>query len=128
MNLFYITNNVSEAKIVDKLNIDWIFIDLETIGKKTRQAGRNTVLSNHSISDIKKIKSKINNTKILVRCNPIGNHSIKEIEQLYQASMKIKHIEEYHYQYKSLMMIGFMKWKKKQMVTLMANYFQKTKH
>lgn len=86
IDLLYITNNVSEAKIIDKLDIDWIFIDLETIGKKTRQAGRNTVLSNHSISDIKKIKSKINNTKILVRCNPIGNHSIKEIEQLNNTS------------------------------------------
>ena len=60
INLFYITNNIIEAQIVDGLDIDWIFIDLETIGKKERQVGRNTVLSNHSINDIHKIKSKIN--------------------------------------------------------------------
>ena len=30
INLFYITNNVIEAQIVDKLDIDWIFIDIES--------------------------------------------------------------------------------------------------
>ena len=82
INLFYITNNIHEALIVDKLEIDWIFIDLETIGKKERQVGRNTVLSNHSISDVNNIKGKINNTKILVRCNPIGEWSKKEFDEI----------------------------------------------
>ena len=31
INLFYITNNVVEAQLVDYLDIDWIFIDLESI-------------------------------------------------------------------------------------------------
>ena len=82
INLFYITNNILEAQIVDKLDIDWIFIDLETVGKKERQVGRNTVMSNHLISDVQKIRSVINNTKILLRCNPIGTHSKKEIEKI----------------------------------------------
>lgn len=82
MDLFYITNNIIEAKIVDKLDIDWIFIDLETVGKKKRQIGLNTVMSDHSISDVKKIKNVVSNTKILVRCNPIGTHSQKEIEDI----------------------------------------------
>lgn len=82
INLFYITNNIIEAEIVDALDIDWIFIDLETIGKKERQVGRNTVLSNHSIDDVHKIKSKINNTKILVRCNPIGDWSKSELREI----------------------------------------------
>ena len=82
INLFYITNNILEAQIVDKLAIDWIFIDLETIGKKERQSGRKTVISNHTISDVKKIKKVIKNTKILVRCNPIGSHTKNEIEEI----------------------------------------------
>lgn len=82
IDLFYITNNIHEAKIVDKLQIDWIFIDLEKKGKKERQLGRSTVLSNHSISDVNNIKSKINNTKVLVRCNPIGEWSKKEFEKI----------------------------------------------
>ena len=82
INLFYITNNIIEAQIVDKLDIDWIFIDIEKIGKKERQVGRNTVLSDHSIKDVEKIRGVINNTKILLRCNPIGIHSKKEIEEI----------------------------------------------
>ena len=82
MDIFYIKNNIIEAKIVDKLDIDWIFIDLETVGKKKRQIGLNTVMSAHSISDVKKIKNVVSNTKILVRCNPIGTHSQKEIEDI----------------------------------------------
>tara|TARA_B110001450_G_scaffold219842_1_gene214992 strand:- start:231 stop:2219 length:1989 start_codon:yes stop_codon:yes gene_type:complete len=82
INLFYITNSIAEAKIVDKLDIDWIFIDLETVGKKNRQIGRNTVMSDHSISDVYKIRSVINNTKILLRCNPIGDHSREEIDEI----------------------------------------------
>jgi len=86
INLFYITNNISEAQIVDKLDIDWIFIDLETVGKKDRQIRRNTVMSDHSISDVQKIRRVINNTKILLRCNPIGIHSKKEIEEINKTS------------------------------------------
>ena len=82
VNLFYITNDIIEAEIVDSLDINWIFIDLESIGKKERQAGRNTVLSNHSVSDIQKIKNRVNNTKILVRCNPIGQWSENEFDKI----------------------------------------------
>lgn len=82
INLFYITNNIVEAKIVDSLDIDWIFIDLETIGKKDRQIGRDTVLSNHSMTDISRIKNIIHNTKILVRCNPIGKWSKNELDAI----------------------------------------------
>lgn len=86
INTFYITNNIIEAQIVDKLDINWIFIDLETVGKKNRQIGRNTVISDHSITDVQKIRKVINNTKILVRCNPIGTHSQEEIDTINKTS------------------------------------------
>jgi hypothetical protein len=89
INLFYITNNIAEAQIVDRLDIDFIFIDLETIGKKERQTGRNTVLSNHSITDVDNIKRSINNTKILVRCNPIGEWSKREFGEINARSAEI---------------------------------------
>ncbi len=89
INLFYITNNIIEAQIVDNLDIDWIFIDLEKIGKKERQIGRDTVLSNHSITDVENIKSKIFNTKIIVRCNPIGEWSEKEFDEFNARSSEI---------------------------------------
>lgn len=89
INLFYITNNIIEAQIVDDLDIDWIFIDLEIIGKKERQLGRDAVFSNHSLSDVHKIKIKINNTKILVRCNPIGIWSKDEFDEINSRGSEI---------------------------------------
>ena len=89
INLFYITNNVVEAQIVDGLDIDWIFLDFEVKGKKERQIGRDTVLSNHSITDIHNIKSVVKNTKILVRSNPIGEWSEREFEQINSRGSEI---------------------------------------
>ena len=51
--------------------------------------GRNTVLSRHSIRDIDKIKANIDNTKILVRCNPIGDWSGDEFDRLNVRGSKI---------------------------------------
>lgn len=68
MNYLYITNDVNIAKICD-INgvIPWI--DLEYLGKEERQKGMNTVKSNHSIEDIRKIKPYLKNSKLLVRIN-----------------------------------------------------------
>lgn len=82
LELFYITNNKIEAKIADNLGVDWVFIDLEKIGKEDRQKNRNTVKSEHKISDIKAIKSVISKSKILVRTNPYGEWTREEIAQI----------------------------------------------
>lgn len=79
LELFYITNNVAEAEIIDRLGIDWVFIDLETKGKEERQKNRDTVKSKHKISDIKTIKSVLKHAKLLVRSNPYGEWTEEEI-------------------------------------------------
>ena len=82
LELFYITNNKIEAQIVDRAGIDWIFIDLEKIGKEARQNNMNTVKSQHKISDIKLINSVKSKSKILVRTNPYGEWTKNEIAQI----------------------------------------------
>lgn len=82
IELFYITNNKKEAEIIDKTDIDWVFIDLEKIGKAQRQENRDTVKSDHSINDISKIKNVLTSTKLLVRCNKIGEWSYNEIKAI----------------------------------------------
>ena len=56
MELLYITNNQEEYKIIEQAGVDIVFIDLEKLGKIERQGHLDTVISNHSIEDIKKIK------------------------------------------------------------------------
>ena len=78
----YITNKPEIAKIAEDCGVDWIFVDLETIGKAERQGHLDTVMSKHSISDIQKIKTSISKSEILVRSNPIHKGSEDEIEQI----------------------------------------------
>ena len=67
----YITNKPEVAKIAEDVGIDWIFIDMEFIGKDSRQGGLDTVQNHHTVEDVKNIKKAISKSKLLVRVNPI---------------------------------------------------------
>jgi 2-keto-3-deoxy-L-rhamnonate aldolase RhmA len=82
LTLMYITNKPEIALIAEKSGVDWIFIDLEIIGKEERQGHLDTVISKHSISDIKPIKDVLTKSKLLVRVNPIHENSEKEINEV----------------------------------------------
>ena len=56
MKLLYISNDINEVKKIDKMGVDFTFIDLEINGKKERQGHLDTFISNHNIEDVKKIK------------------------------------------------------------------------
>lgn len=75
----YITNDVDDASLAEKSGVDWIFVDLEINGKEDRQGHLDTVISYHSITDVKKIKSVLTTSKLLVRVNPIYCKSQEEI-------------------------------------------------
>lgn len=71
MKLMYITNNPVVARIAENAGVDWIFIDMEVIGKAFRQSGLNTVQNHHTVDDIKRIRKAVKKSKLLVRVNPI---------------------------------------------------------
>lgn len=71
LKLMYITNKPEVARIAEGAGVDWIFIDMEFIGKDSRQGGLDTVQNHHSIKDVKNIRKAITNAKLLVRVNPI---------------------------------------------------------
>ena len=81
MKLLYISNDINEVKKIDKIGVDFIFIDLEINGKKERQGHLDTFISNHSIEDVKKIREVLTKSKLLVRVNPIGIGSKEEIDK-----------------------------------------------
>ena len=89
MRLLFITNTPKIASIADKAGVDWIFIDLEVKGKQERQSGRNTVISSHSIEDIKKVKAVVKNSKVMIRINPLGEWSKKEIDDVVNSGAEI---------------------------------------
>jgi len=89
MTLMYLTNKTEVAKIAEQSGVDWIFVDLEFHGKSARQVGRDTVISNHTIDDVKKIRSVLSRSRLLVRVNPIWTDSKHEIDTVITAGADI---------------------------------------
>ena len=71
MNLMYITKHPVIAQIAEEAGVDWIFVDMEFIGKDVRQSGLDTVQNHHTVDDVRSIKVAVKKAKVLVRVNPI---------------------------------------------------------
>lgn len=70
MEFIIIENDPVKAKCFEAAGIERIMIDLEKIGKAERQAGLNTVISNHTVEDVALLRQSLSNAKLLVRTNP----------------------------------------------------------
>ncbi len=71
LNLMYITKRPEIAQIAEDAGVDWIFVDMEFIGKDCRQGGLDTVKNHHTVEDVLNIKNTVRKAKVLVRVNPI---------------------------------------------------------
>lgn len=95
LHLMYITNKPWVAKIAEEAGVDWIFIDMEWIGKDVRQGGLDTVQNHHTFEDVRTIKNAVSKAKVLTRINPIHQgvkgypDSKEEIEQTIEAGADI---------------------------------------
>lgn len=82
LKFMYITNDEEVALIAQNAGVNRIWIDLERLGKENRQRNMNTVKSEHSFEDIKKIKSLLTTSNLLVRIDPINPNSKSDIEKV----------------------------------------------
>ena len=95
LKLMYITNRPEIAEIAEQAGVDWIFVDMEFIGKDKRQGGLDTVQNHHTIDDIRNVKKVLNKAKVLVRINPIHENtndyfsSEREIDEAIEAGADI---------------------------------------
>lgn len=95
LKLMYITNKPEVAKIAEASGVDWIFLDMEFIGKDARQGGLDTVQNHHTVKDVKSIKAAVKRAKVLVRVNPIHDalpnypSSKDEIDEVINAGADI---------------------------------------
>ena len=71
LDLMYITKNPDVAQIAEKAGVDWIFVDMEFLGKELRQGGLDTVQNHHTVEDVANIKAALSSAKVLVRVNPL---------------------------------------------------------
>ena len=71
LKLMYITKRPEIARIAEEAGVDWIFVDMEFIGKDARQGGLDTVQNHHTVQDVRNVKAAVTKAKVLVRVNPI---------------------------------------------------------
>lgn len=67
----YITKCPEVACIAEDSGVDWIFVDMEFIGKDLRQGGLDTVQNHHTVEDVANIRQAVKTAQVLVRVNPI---------------------------------------------------------
>lgn len=95
LNLMYITKHPEIARIAEEAGVNWIFVDMEFIGKDCRQGGLDTVQNHHTVEDVANIRAAVTKAKVLVRINPIHDtmddypSSEEEIEAVIQAGADI---------------------------------------
>ena len=75
LNLMYITKRPEIAQIAEEAGVDWIFVDMEFIGKNSRQGGLDTVQNHHTVEDVANVKAAVQKAKILVRVNRSEEHT-----------------------------------------------------
>jgi 2-keto-3-deoxy-L-rhamnonate aldolase RhmA len=89
IRLLYITKDPKVGVIAQRSGVDWIFVDLEYRGKSDRQANRDTVISAHTIEDVKSMRQVITDAQLMVRINPWGEWSLAEIDGVVKAGADI---------------------------------------
>ena len=82
MELILITNDIRLGKYAEDSGVDRIMIDLEILGKKERQGHLNTVISKHTMDDVRAMRKVLITSKLLVRINPIHEESQEEIQKV----------------------------------------------
>lgn len=85
----YITNNPTIAIIAQTYGADWVFVDLETLGKEERQKYQDSVKSHHTEEDVTTLRCLLSTSKLLVRVNPINPDSEREINSVVEKGADI---------------------------------------
>lgn len=82
IDLLQITNDPEVARRCDALDGMRLFVDLESLGKAERQAGRSTFISAHKLEDVRRVKSVLRRTRLMVRVNPLNPNSQTEVDDV----------------------------------------------
>lgn len=82
LKLMYLTNDPQIAAIAQAAGVDRIFLDLELRGKEERQGHLDTVISHHSIEDVRLLKAVLTSAQLLVRVNSVFDGSEAEINKV----------------------------------------------
>lgn len=80
MQFLMIVNDTEIARFVSKNGVDRLFVDLEWMGKDTRQKGLDTWKSRQTPADVSRLREAVPEAHLLVRVNPPHEGTAAEVE------------------------------------------------
>lgn len=89
MKFFMITNDPEMGRFVATRGVDRVFVDLELMGKVERQGHLSTVISRHSLDDVRRLRPVVPAGALLVRVNPMHAGSQAEIDAVIDAGADV---------------------------------------
>lgn len=89
METIFITNLLSRARVAEQAGVDRIMVDLETLGKEQRQGHLDTIISQHDLADVERLRLNLSTAALMVRVNPIHARSGDEINAVVAAGAEI---------------------------------------
>lgn len=69
--------------------VDRIFVDLEIAGKAERQRGRSTIISGHTLDDVRAVRATVPTGRLLVRIDPPGAAMRAQVEDVLRAGADV---------------------------------------
>jgi citrate lyase beta subunit len=87
--LMLVTRDPGVARRAAKAGIDRIFVDLEMRGKRERQLGRATVISGHTLEDVRSVRGAVPSTELLVRIDPPSAATRDEVDAVVEAGADV---------------------------------------
>lgn len=96
LKFMFITNQSDIAAFVHAQGVQRIFLDLEILGKKERQGHLNTVISCHTMDDVKRVRQAVPKAELLVRINPLNPSSTEEINTVIKSGADLIMLPMFH--------------------------------
>lgn len=85
LKLILISADPVVAELALTAGVDRLMVDLELLGKEVRQSGRNSVVSRHTVADVRRLRRVVSAGALLVRTNPMHTGIRAEIEAVLAA-------------------------------------------
>ncbi|NQZ51642.1 MAG: aldolase [Moritella sp.] len=96
INYIFITNDPAMASYAEKCGVTRIFVDLEVLGKVERQGHLDTLISNHCMGDVSKVKAVLSTADLIVRLNPLYSGTEEEVEKAIEQGAKTLMLPMFH--------------------------------
>jgi len=83
------TANPAIAVEAVRAGVDRVFVDLEITGKAERQVGRPTIISGHTLADVRAVREAVPDADLLVRIDPPGPHLARQVDDVIAAGADV---------------------------------------